>query len=346
MSLLARGCRPVGRARSLARDAVPCWQNSRLRVDDVARFYFRAAARRQLGQEVASGMTCRIAVGIPTIGRAPVLCETLAELARQTRRPDRVIVCGARPADVVGAEAAYPGAAVLLAEPGLPRQRNAVLAAADDADIVVFFDDDFLPDPGYLAAVERHMAQDPRIVVATGRVLADGIGGPGLAPATGRAILAGAAPHADIVRPAFSGYGCNMAVRLAPIRRHGVRFDERLPLYGWQEDVDLSRRLAPFGDVVRLEGASGVHLGVKLGRGSGVRLGYSQVANPLYLSGKRRGYPLRRALSHIARNVAMNVARATWPEPYVDRRGRLVGNVLAFRDLMTGRMVPERILEL
>ena len=34
----------------------------------------------------------------------------------------------------------------------------------------------------------------------------------------------------------------------------------------------------------------------------------------------------------------MNIVRSPWPEPYVDRRGRLRGNLLALRDLMTGRM--------
>jgi GT2 family glycosyltransferase len=76
------------------------------------------------------------------------------------------------------------------------------------------------------------------------------------------------------------------------MRPNDVMFDERLPLYGWQEDVDLSRRLAAFGTVVKVPAARGVHLSVKLGRNSGVRLGYSQIANPLYLSFKRRGYPL------------------------------------------------------
>jgi GT2 family glycosyltransferase len=291
-------------------------------------------------------MRCRIAIGIPTIGRAPILRETLRELALQTRPADDVIVCGTKPADVEGAEEASPGARVLIAEPGLPRQRNAVIAAAADADILVFFDDDFLPDPGYLAAIEQTMATTPSIVVATGLVLADGIGGPGLTPEGGRAILMSHVPQATSVKPEFAAYGCNMALRLAPMRENGVWFDERLPLYGWQEDVDLSRRLAPFGTIVLIEAARGVHLGVKSGRGSGVRLGYSQVANPLYLSAKRAGYPLPRALSHIGRNMAMNAARAFWPEPYVDRRGRLVGNLLALRDLATGRMVPERILEL
>ena len=264
----------------------------------------------------------------------------------QTRPADSVIVCGSKPDDLTGALQAYPDVRVLLSEPGLPRQRNVVIAAAKDADIVVFFDDDFLPHPAYLAAIEQHMTADPRIVVATGLLLADGIGGPGLTPELGRAILTRPGPSADRVVPTFSGYGCNMALRLAPMFEHGVRFDERLPLYGWQEDVDLSRRLAVFGSVMQIEAARGVHLGVKLGRGSGVRLGYSQVANPLYLAAKGCGYPLRRAVSHIVRNMAMNVARSTWPEPYVDRRGRLLGNALALRDLMTGRMVPERILEL
>jgi GT2 family glycosyltransferase len=291
-------------------------------------------------------MQFRIAVGIPTVGRASILCETLREIALQTRQADSVIVCGSKPGDIEGAQETSPSVRPLLTAPGLPRQRNAVVAAAEDSDIIVFFDDDFLPDPGYLAAIEQHMAADPRIVVATGLVLADGIGGPGLSPDQGRAILARQIPRTDNTKPTFSGYGCNMAVRLAPMRDHGVRFDERLPLYGWQEDVDLSRRLAPHGSVMQIEAARGVHLGVKFGRGSGVRLGYSQVANPLYLSAKRSGYPFRRAVSHIARNIAVNVARSTWPETYVDRRGRLLGNVFALRDLVMGRMVPERVLDL
>jgi GT2 family glycosyltransferase len=291
-------------------------------------------------------MHIKIAVGIPTVGRAPVLCETLRELAGQTCKPDRIVVCGTTPADTAGAEAAIGGLIAITAEVGLPRQRNAIISAAGDVDVVVFFDDDFLPHPDYLGTVLYHMASHPGTVVATGTVLADGIKGPGLSAAEGRALLGHAARQDAGVTQTFSGYGCNMAVRLAPMREHGLWFDERLPLYGWQEDVDLSRRLAAFGDIVRLHAAEGVHLGVKLGRGPGVRLGYSQVANPLYLSHKRRGYPLRRAMTHIATNMAMNMLRATWPEPYVDRRGRLRGNLLALRDFFGGRMIPERILDL
>jgi GT2 family glycosyltransferase len=270
----------------------------------------------------------------------------LRDIALQTRQPDRIVVCGTRPADVEGVAEVSPGSTVLLTAPGLPRQRNAIIMAVPDVDILVFFDDDFLPDPVYLASIEQHMTADPHIVVATGLVLADGIGGPGFPADVGRAILAREVPRRNGVKPTFSGYGCNMAVRLAPMRKHDVRFDERLPLYGWQEDVDLSRRLAAFGSVMQIETACGVHLGVKLGRGSGIRLGYSQVANPLYLAAGRRGYPLPRALSHITRNMMMNTVRSAWPEQYIDRRGRLLGNLLALRDLVTGRMTPERILEI
>jgi GT2 family glycosyltransferase len=291
-------------------------------------------------------MANKIIVGIPTVGRADILCGTLRELTRQTRRPDAVIVCSTKAADVVGAPACYPGVVLIAADAGLPRQRNAVIAAAPDADIVVFFDDDFIADPQYLAHIEQHMAAEPRIVVATGLVVADGIGGPGLTEDAARALLAQSAQAGSLVRPIFTGYGCNMAVRLAPMRDNGVLFDERLPLYGWQEDVDFSRRLGAFGTIVQIEAARGVHLGIKVGRSSGVRLGYSQIANPLYLSGKRLGYPLRRALTHILSNVAMNIVRSPRPEPYVDRRGRLRGNLMALRDLIIGRMVPERILDL
>jgi GT2 family glycosyltransferase len=195
------------------------------------------------------------------------------------------------------------------------------------------------------------MTHHPDTVVVTGKVIADGINGPGLSVPDAMVLLTvdsqehQARPAAAEAKEEFSGYGCNMAVRMSAIRRGNLLFDEALPLYSWQEDVDLSRRLAVFGTVVKLNSARGVHLGVKSGRGSGVKLGYSQVANPLYLVSKRRGYPFGRAIGHIGKNVAKNLLRSVWPEPYVDRRGRLRGNVCAVWDLCHGRMSPQRILE-
>jgi GT2 family glycosyltransferase len=292
-------------------------------------------------------MSLRIAVGIATTGRPAVLAETLRELRSQTRQPDRILVCCAKPADIAALDSQARGVEVVLSAPGSTTQRNRIFDLARDCDLIVFFDDDFLPHPAYLDVMERLFLQRPGTVVATGHVLADGACGPGLSLAEGRAVL-----QADEfsgcpldAKSTHNGYGCNMAVRADAVFRYGIRFDERLPLYGWQEDSDLSRRLAPHGDVLLVEGARGVHLGVKQGRTSGLRFGYSQVANPIYITGQTRSYSMKHAITQIARNMAANLLHAITPEPWVDRRGRLHGNLIAIADLLRGRLDPERILE-
>ena len=286
----------------------------------------------------------RLAVGIASVGRPALLGEVLDELRTQTRPPDRIVLCVPGADDIAGV--CVDGMDVVIGPRGLTRQRNAIIERLGDFEICQFFDDDFVPAATYLAEVDRAFAAASDIVVITGDVIADGITGPGLDIAEARRKLASvpvAAAHG--VEPAENGYGCNMAVRLTAAREAQCRFDERLPLYGWLEDVDFSRQLARKGRIVRLPSARGVHLGVKQGRQSGVRLGYSQIANPIYLS--RKGTcPWPRSLGQMSRNVAMNIARSFRPEPFIDRIGRLKGNLKAFGDLAAGRLDPQRILEL
>ena len=98
--------------------------------------------------------------------------------------------------------------------------------------------------------------------------------------------------------------------------------------------------------MVKLRGARGVHLGIKQGRTSGHQLGYSQVANPIYLF-QKGSYTLGRAAGSVGRNMAANLVHSMWrPEPWIDRRGRLFGNARAVGDIVRGRLAPERILEL
>ena len=292
----------------------------------------------------------RIAVGIATRGRAAVLTEMLRDLHRQLRQPDRVLVCHTVPDDIAGAAAAAPEAEFIASPPGLPRQRNAILDAAgeDECDAVLFLDDDFLPARDYLAVTEAVLEARPEVVVTTGTVLADGAKGPGLTVEQGRAVLArdrGAPDDPLAAHSHFNGYGCNMAVRLVPVRALGLRFDEALPLYAWYEDIDFTRALGRHGTILRLEGARGVHLGVKAARTPGLRLGYSQVVNPVYLA--RKGtFPWNHALPSAARHCAINLARSLWPEPEVDRWGRFRGNMLGLWDLLRGRAAPSRILSL
>ncbi len=293
---------------------------------------------------VEHAATLRLAIGIATRGRAGILTETLHELRLQTCPADRVLVCGTEAADVDGVP---EGTEVLLAASGLPRQRNAILDRLDDCDVVLFLDDDFLMAPRYVEATLAALRAHPDLVATTGTLIADHARGPGLTPEAGRALIA-ADPSTNLdtgLDRANHGYGCNMAVRLAMARRYGVRFDERLPLYAWSEDIDFTHRLGRHGWIAKLRGARGVHLGTKEGRTPGRRLGYSQVANPIYLF-RKGSYTWGRAARSVGRNLAMNAAKAFRPEAYIDRRGRLHGNALAFLDLLRGRMTPERILDL
>jgi hypothetical protein len=122
----------------------------------------------------------------------------------------------------------------------------------------------------------------------------------------------------------------------------GLSFDEALPLYGWQEDIDFTYQLGRRGRLISTGLVTGVHLGTKGGRSSGRRIGYSQVANIVYLWRKGTMEPgLGEKL--MRQNLLSNLARSVWPEPHIDRRGRLIGNMLALRDWATGRIDPRRI---
>jgi hypothetical protein len=290
----------------------------------------------------------KIAVGIATAGRPGLLEVVIRQLSSQTRHADLVIACAPSLDDIGTPDLA--GVYLLIGPRGLTQQRNAILDRASDFDVIVFFDDDFLPESSYLEVIERVLTMHPDIVMVTGCVVADGIIGPGLAVDEARRRLAMLQPvevdsKALEMDPVPNGYGCNMAVRMDAVAAGSCRFDERLPLYGWLEDVDFSGQLARVGRIVKVRGARGIHLGVKRGRQSGIRLGYSQIANPIYLL--RKGtcpWPL--ALRLMSRNISANFARSIKPEPYIDRRGRLVGNCRAFLDCIEGRLIPERILEL
>lgn len=304
----------------------------------------------------AGAAPLRIAIGIATKGRAAVLTETLRELLQQTRAPDRIVACYSQPSDVDGAQA-VPGVELLAGPTGSAHQRNAILDAVADCDVVLFLDDDFLPAPRYVEATAAAFEAVADLVVTTGWVIADGMRGPGLDFAAARALIAadrhegdrhGRDGHAGDwpgLAPAWHGYGCNMAARLAAVRGHGVRFDERLPLYAWYEDIDFTRRLAQHGQVMLVAAARGVHLGAKSGRTSGLRLGYSQVMNPVYLA-RKGSYPWNHAVRSIGRHLLANAVRSLRPEPHVDRRGRAVGNMRALLDLARGRVTPERILHM
>lgn len=287
----------------------------------------------------------RACVGIATKGRPDQLGGMLENLARQTLKPSAILICCTEPRDV-GSVAKQEGVTVLYESAGSARQRNGILRALPPGtDWVVFFDDDFFPDPHWLERVDEAFRADPTISVITGHVVADGILGPGLAKEEALARVAAHDPaSSDWIIENFSPYGCNMAFRQTAI--DGIFFDERLVLYSWLEDRDLGAAVAKRGGrQIKLGSAFGAHLGVKRGRVSGRKFGYSQVMNPVYLC-RKRNMTILQVLDHIGRNFSANVIKSFWPEPYVDRRGRLVGNLIAASDLLRLRLTPERAASL
>lgn len=288
-----------------------------------------------------------IAVVIATVGRPATVAKLAKRLTRQTRVADRVLVVAVAQSDITGLDQAQTGAEGYLAPRGLCCQRNHALAILDGgADLVVFFDDDFVPDDDYLANAERLFLSRPDIVGATGRVVADGANGAGIGFDEAEAIVASHAPapaDVDAVGHRRGLYGCNMVIRLDAIG--DLRFDEALPLYAWQEDVDFSYRLGAHGRLVDCAALAGVHMGEKAGRTSGRRLGYSQIANPIYLL-RKSSIPSDLAYRIMRNNLASNLRGCIFPDPNIDRVGRLIGNIRAMADLITGRIHPSRIFTL
>lgn len=294
-----------------------------------------------------------IVIIIASVRRPVELGRWVEHVARQTVPPTQLIWAITSDDDLPPAyRGPNPPADVTIVRcpVGLTKQRNRGLAAiAGDPAFVAFFDDDYVPTATCLADIVRSFAALPDAVGLTGDMIADGINSSGIPYEEAVELVAAherkpPLPADQIaLEPWDALYGCNMVFRAGVIA--GEQFDERLPLYGWQEDLDFAARVARGRPIGRTLGFAGVHQGVKGGRGSGKRLGYSQIANPLYLL-RKGSMKRRKALVMASKNMIANHVRSLRPEPWIDRRGRAIGNWLAIRDALLGRIDPMRVLDL
>jgi glycosyltransferase involved in cell wall biosynthesis len=290
------------------------------------------------------------AVIVSTRGRPDIVAALVRRLGEQTRPPEHIFIVATKADDIAGLDQRQGNLTVRIGRPGSTFQRNDGLALAGARfSYIVFFDDDFVPSRFWLERMAAVFAARPDVAGLTGAVLADGTRTAGIGLDDAHTMVArrdASASLRGVLHERFgygSNVGCNMAYRYAAI--HDITFDERLPLYAWHEDSDFRGQVERRGLFVRADDLWGVHLGHKQGRGSGVTLGYSQVANAVYLA-KKGTVPARFLARITGKNLLINAVRALRPEPYVDRRGRLLGNMLALADVMRGRLAPERILEL
>ncbi|WP_143435426.1 glycosyltransferase family 2 protein [Henriciella aquimarina] len=299
-------------------------------------------------------------VAIATKGRASEVYRLLDYLNAQTLPPAGIVVMGAGPDDIAGLQAhelVKSGACALeMAEkPGLPRQRNRCLQHLDEHfafggedTFVAFFDDDFRPGADWLMNAARAFAADSQLAGLTGWVLGDGVRIGGITEDNASKFLTGdldpMVHWTDIPDQTemSSAYGCNMAFRGSVATT--CKFNEELPLYAWQEDRDYTGQVRRIGDVRLLRACQGVHLGVQSARQNGMRLGYSQVANPVHIL-CRGNMSYGAGLKLISRNLAGNILYSLIGKRNQDYPGRLRGNMTAFFDLLRGKCHPERILD-
>ena len=297
-------------------------------------------------------------VVVATRGRPHEVKRLVAMLADQDTPPFHTVVIGVVSADLPAFSDEPSGSISLLLskKAGSAVQRNVGLQELQrlghlnsPRNCVVFFDDDFRPADSWLRLACETFRDNPRLVGLTGQVLADGINGDAIEETLADAILSGKAPQRPhwssgaSSRPVESLYGCNMAVTSTIAAE--CRFDEDLPLYSWQEDCDYTGQARRFGETRLIPACRGVHLGVKSARSSGLRLGYSQIANPIRIC-RRKNMTRLRLVRFLTRALAANALRTLSRRKTVDYRGRLNGNMLALVDLLRGRCSPGRILDL
>ncbi|GIG53426.1 glycosyltransferase family 2 protein [Demequina activiva] len=290
--------------------------------------------------------TLSAAVAFATAGRPDVVAQAMADIDQQTHP---VVARVLSVPDEDSLPSSTQGWTVVTGPRGAAAQRNTALAALpEDVDVVFFFDDDAVIRQDYVAHAMALFAQDDDVVGLTGRVLLDGAAhSVGEVPrdAALDAIEASRdVPATQRVRRLRTLYGCNFAFRRSAVPE--LRFDARLPLYSWLEDHDFARRLMRHGTLVGAEDCVIVHRGVSSGgRTNHVRLGYSQLINPVHLA-RSGSFPVWLAAWEIFRPTSKNLAYAIAGPQASWRRERVRGNVMGLGDAIRGRITPERILDL
>jgi O-antigen biosynthesis protein len=201
-----------------------------------------------------------ISVGIATCGRPDALARCLAGLAGGGGRPGEVLVVDQAPSEAARAAVEASGLAHARYLPqqrrGLSASRNLALANAT-RPVLAVTDDDCVPAPGWVDALDDALTRAPAPAAVTGSILPLGEGRPGF-----YAISLRQSPtpvdHAGRVLPWAAGSGANFAASRDLLHAEGG-WDERLGTGSpgkAAEDADLLHRLLRSGHVIRYEPAA------------------------------------------------------------------------------------------
>ncbi len=191
--------------------------------------------------EDALGGWPRLVIGVPTLGERSIT-GLLNELRRQAPEADIIVAFNGSSIGRSAVEAAVAESRSRLVESprGYSYARNALLDAAKDADYLIYFDDDQIPDKGWFSAmVQVTSGLGPDVVL--GPVLPILPTGAWASPYDLRH-----AADTDCGPFVGDGYSGNTAVRVHKVRAAGIHFAEEFARIGG-EDTDFFRRLRAHG---------------------------------------------------------------------------------------------------
>jgi GT2 family glycosyltransferase len=259
--------------------------------------------------------------------------------------PCQIIVSVPADKDVSSDTRALESVTVITGSHGLTAQRNLALRSIKGTpEAIVFLDDDVELDERYIEEILSTYRAHPEVAVVNGANLAHGIYLAGSLDRSTAKDLIRRRRETSIKVPDIismrTAYGCRMSMRGSLLGK--VSFDERLALYGYLEDLDFALTCRKYGTIVENPRALSVHIEVAFGRIGEKRRGYSEVVNPFYIWSKRTGSRLSRAALSSAYRSLRNAIHAVTGKGHE----RLLGNLIGWRDVLTGRGRPEKILEM
>jgi hypothetical protein len=180
-----------------------------------------------------------------------VLQKVLMNLMSRQRIPDHIVISAVEPADIPEIDHNAANVRSVFGSAGLTSQRNRSMSSViNTADLIAFIDDDVIVGHDYFLNMESIFARDDSVVGVTGEVIADGASSLGFTFEEGLRLAQQYSRRekpASVLHETRGTYGCNMAFRTASIG--SLRFDERLPLYGWQDDLDFCEALRHSGRI-------------------------------------------------------------------------------------------------
>lgn len=163
----------------------------------------------------------------------------LAELPGLEQPCEWVVIVADNDPTGSGREAANPTADPRVRysiepKPGVTSARNAVLQAAADCDVLIFIDDDELPEPGWLTHLMRtYLEYDADVVSGPVTSVFDAPLDPWVEASDAHLRLNRA--HLRTGDPITRAATNNLLLDLAKVRELGLRFDERFGLTGGED---------------------------------------------------------------------------------------------------------------